>query len=75
MDEATVVPQVGARLAALSKAVICQCSHGLLQALPGCLTEIEEGGRDVMRNMYCGAEWSTLIGREGRDRALIGREL
>ena len=26
-----------------------------------------------MRNMYCGADWSTLIGREGRDRALITR--
>ena len=44
VEEATVLPQVRTLLRTLSKALTFQCSHGLLQAVPGCLTETGEGG-------------------------------
>ena len=50
MDEAAALTQVQALLAALSKALVFQSSHGLLQAIPDRLTEIEKGKRDGRMN-------------------------
>ena len=47
VDEAAALTQVQALLAALSKALVFQSSHGLLQAVPDRLTEIEKGERGM----------------------------